>query len=304
MTEKFFLVLAPALFLCLLLLPSIAHAQRLQPASSPLAIGARRGTADVEKTSIAGVPVAIWKPSGASSQAPYPLVIFSHGFHGSSTQTTFLMNALADDGYLVIAPNHKDAMSAGAVFQKPEVPFARAAKWDDTIFKYRHDDIVQLIDGLKKDAKWNSLIDWSKLSLCGHSLGGYTVLGLAGAWPSWKLNGVKAVVALSPYCQPFVEKGNLAGLGVPIMYQGGTRDFGITPTVKRDGGAFDKTSSPTELVEFGEMGHFGWTGLNRNSSQVDLINHYVLSFLDKYVKGSTDAKPEEKLEGVVLLQVK
>ena len=32
--------------------------------------------------------------------------------------------------------------------------------------------------------------------LAGHSLGGYTVLALAGAWPSWKLANVRAVLAL------------------------------------------------------------------------------------------------------------
>ena len=26
----------------------------------------------------------------------------------------------------------------------------------------------------------------------GHSLGGYTVLGLAGGWPSWKLPGIQS----------------------------------------------------------------------------------------------------------------
>src|SRR5581483_11242075 len=45
-----------------------------------------------ESISIAGVDVSIWRPKGAA--APAPLVVFSHWFHGCSTQTTFLMKAL------------------------------------------------------------------------------------------------------------------------------------------------------------------------------------------------------------------
>ena len=43
--------------------------------------------------------------------------------------------------------------------------------------------------------------DWKRCGLVGHSLGGYTLLGLGGAWPSWRFDGIKAVLALSPYVQ-------------------------------------------------------------------------------------------------------
>src|SRR6185369_13906011 len=103
--------------------------------------------------------------------------------------------------------------------------------WSDATYKDRADDIRSLLSALKADPGWSKSIDWSKVSLAGHSLGGYTVLGLGGAWLKWKLPEVKAILALSPYCSPFVEKGNLGAITVPVMYQGGTRDFGITPTV-------------------------------------------------------------------------
>jgi predicted dienelactone hydrolase len=87
------------------------------------------------------------------------------------------MTALASAGYLVVAPNHRDATGNGG-----------SARW----------------------------IDWQRFGLIGHSLGGYTVLGLGGVWPSWKLDGVKAVLALSPYVQPFLVRRTPAGLGAPI----------------------------------------------------------------------------------------
>src|SRR5437868_6381620 len=46
---------------------------------------------------IAGLKVSVWKPA---QPGPAPLVIFSHGFTGSSTQSMFLMKALAEHGYL------------------------------------------------------------------------------------------------------------------------------------------------------------------------------------------------------------
>lgn len=256
-----------------------------------------------EKSTIAGLQIMTWTPTKAT--APYPMVIFSHGYHGCDGQSAFIMQALADAGYLVIAPNHKDAVGQnGALMQKPEESFAKAGNWSDSTYKYRRDDIVHLLDALHKDPKWNSQIDWSKLALCGHSLGGYTVLGLGGAWPSWKIPGVKAILALSPYCTPFIDHGNLGGMGAPVMYQGGTKDFGITPFVKRPGGAFSKSASPAYFVEFSNLSHFGWTSFNKNKSQQEAINFYAVSFLDKYVKGSFQATPSTKLEGVAALEVK
>ena len=80
--------------------------------------------------------------------------------------------------------------------------------------------------------------------------------------------------------------------------------MGITPTVKGPLGAFSKTGSPAYFVEFNQVGHFSWTGFNRNVKQQDLIDYYCLAFLDKYVRGSLTAKPETKLEGVTELETK
>jgi dienelactone hydrolase len=254
---------------------------------------------------IAGVRVLVWKPVRNAEHAPAPTVIFSHGFLGSENQSESIMQALANAGYLVIAPRHKDSILNGhGGFSKPDPPFEAPSRWDDSTFKDRHDDIVRLIAGLHADPAWNSQIDWSKLALAGHSLGGYTVLSLGGARPQWKIPGVKAILALSPYCEPLLRNGGLADLGIPIMYQGGTTDFGITPSLKRPGGAFNKTGSPVYFVEFEQVGHFGWTNLNKKEAQLKLINFYTVSFFDKYVKGDTSAHPETKLDGVKVLEVK
>ncbi|MBS2010638.1 MAG: alpha/beta fold hydrolase [Cyanobacteria bacterium SZAS TMP-1] len=254
-----------------------------------------------ETLQLAGLNVAVWRPT---SREKSPLVIFSHGFGGSATQSRFLMQALARDGYLVIAPNHKDARGSGGPAAQPQSSFRKAEDWSDTTHEDRREDIINLLQALHRDPAWDRRIDWSKLALCGHSLGGYTVLGLGGAWPSWKIDGVKAIVALSPYCAPYALKGALGSLNVPVMYQGGTRDWGITPGIKGPQGAFAKTSSPAYFVEFDQAGHFAWTNFNRNTDQEELINRYTLAFLDKYIRGAKSESLSEKETGVKDLQIK
>ncbi|HEY9684403.1 MAG TPA: alpha/beta fold hydrolase [Oculatellaceae cyanobacterium] len=261
-----------------------------------------RADGSVMRCEIAGLDCAVWAPS--DTRQAVPLIVFSHGFHGSNMQSAFLMRALANAGYIVVAPNHHDAATIGGWLSKPQTSFAKAAQWSDQTYVDRKKDIVDLLTSLQQDQAWTKRIDWNKIALAGHSLGGYTVLGLSGAWPSWRLPTVKAVLALSPYCWPYSLNGNLGGIGVPVMYQGGTDDKGITPFVKGPNGAFEKTSSPAYFVYFNKFNHFSWTDLNRNEEQRNLVDHYSIAFFDKYLKGSTSAKPEIKEPGVVSLELK
>lgn len=259
---------------------------------------------DGQLMKLAGLNCAVWEP--ANTDAPAPLVLFSHGFRGMNIQSVPLMKALRDAGYLVVAPNHKDAIGARLNREpgRPQKPLGQPTKWTDSTYRDRGDDITHLMHWLEQDPKWSSKLDWTKVALVGHSLGGYTVLALAGAWPSWKLDGVKAVIALSPYSHPFNQKSNLGGLKLPVMYQTGTVDFGVAPFLKGPNGSFAKTSSPAYLVDIKGANHFTWTGLNREKSKEDLIDHYCISFLDKFVKGDQSARPEDRLKGVTALMVK
>ena len=236
----------------------------------------------MQTATLAGVPVAIWMPADATPR-PFPLIVFSHGFRGCNTQSSFLMRALADHGYLVVAPNHHDAWctrfgrSLG-----PRENFGRPDAWNEHSFEDRRTDIAAVLDALEKEVPWTSLVDPKKIGLIGHSLGGYTVLGLAGAWPSWKRADVKAVLALSPWCEPFLRHGALDRIEVPVMYQGGSIDLFITPSVSRPGGAYDKTPAPAFFVELAHAGHLAWTDLNPTFQ--DTIVHYALAFFDAELK--------------------
>ena len=262
-------------------------------------IRGQRQSKVVDQIQLAGLNVAVWRPS---QPGPAPLIVFSHGYHGCNTQSTFLMTALANAGYVVVSPNHKDAVCAGGLLQRPEEPFQNPGAWNDATYAERRDDVVRLIDALRTNNEWRDRINWSAIGLAGHSLGGYTVLGLAGGWPTWKLKGVTAVLALSPYCEPFLRHGKLGSIGIPVMFQGGTRDLGITPSVKKSDGCYSATSSPAYFVELSAAGHFAWTDLNRDYQ--DLIDHYSIAFFDKHLRNKPSTQASEKIAGVSDLRTK
>jgi predicted dienelactone hydrolase len=262
-----------------------------------------RTTHPVTEITIAGRRVAIWKPAGTAAKDGFPLILFSHGFAGCSTQTVFLTEALAEAGYFVLAPDHHDAACGpsheGRLFEKlstlrSEEPFHNPDAWSEATYRDRRADLEAMLDAILKDKSFQGVpVDSSRIGLAGHSLGGYTVLALAGAWPSWKDRRVKAVLAVSPYCAPFLKKGDLGHLDVPVMYQGGTLDIGISPSIRRPGGAYDVTSAPKYFLDVAGAGHLAWTNLDR--SYQSLISDYAVAFFDRYLRGTTNPDPLARL---------
>ena len=247
--------------------------------------GATAVQAAEQSFTIAGMSVTVWS-AATDTSLKRPVIIFSHGFHGCATQSRFLMEAFVSAGYLVFAPNHRDATCKGGEARwtgKPEAPFGRPETWDVTSYRDRADDIRRLIAAIRSDDRFRMRADLSRLGLAGHSLGGYTVLGLAGAWPDWTFRGISAVLALSPYSQPFVLHHTLTALSAPVMYQGGTRDLGITPTINKSMGSYDQSTPPKYYVEFDNAGHLAWTNIVKTAH--DPIVRYSVAFMNHYVKG-------------------
>jgi hypothetical protein len=79
--------------------------------------------------------------------------------------------------------------------------------------------------------------------------------------------------------QPFLVRHTLAGLDAPVMYNGGTLDFGITPALHKAIGAYDLSPTPKYYIELQAAGHFVWTDLRRTFH--DPIVAYSLAFLNR-----------------------
>src|SRR5512134_3348250 len=180
-----------------------------------------------------------------------PLVLFSHGLGGCALQSIFLTEELARHGYVVAAPDHADAATCGIDRDglrlrnlRTDQSFFDPRRWDDRSEVDRLQDMRAVMRLVADDPQLGPVADVNRVGAVGHSLGGYTVLGMAGGWPSWKTPEVKAVLALSPYVSPYADSGTIARLGVPVMYQGAQFDWGITPSLEGKRGAYALTSAP------------------------------------------------------------
>lgn len=257
-----------------------------------------------EAMTLAGRSVVIWGLTEDANASPSPLVIFSHGDGGCATQLSFLTQSLADAGYIVIAPNHADARCGkrkGKAGRKTDTsesaadpPFRDPESWTDEAHANRRDDVQAILEAAIADPRFS--IDPDQIGLVGHSLGGYTSLGLAGGWESWRTPSIRAVVALSPVCNPFTSTTGLGGIGVPVQFQGGTRDAGVTPSVRRANGCYDQTPGPASYVEFKGAGHFAWT--DGQTGHHDDIERYTLAWLDHHLRGSPAAALPQRAAGV------
>jgi predicted dienelactone hydrolase len=246
-------------------------------------------------------------PNASASMAcgrPVPLVIFSHGDLGCGLQSISFTEDLARHGYVVAAPDHADAFLCHIVHpqltpaRRPAQPeFFKPDTWHDTTFKDRRSDIEAVIDGLLSDSELQRVIDAQNIGVSGHSLGGYTVVGMVGGWSSWVDSRIRAVLALSPYVMPFQVHKTLADIRVPLMYQGGTLDIGITPFLKGINGAYRQANPPVFFVELKNAGHFAWTNCGSalttaaclaTKVNARLINEYGIAFFDRYLKGKKE----------------
>ena len=95
------------------------------------------------------------------------LVVLSHGYSGNWTNGAWLAIALVKQGYVVAAPNHPGTTSR-------DMDKARAN------LAARPHDLSRLIDFLTTDPAWSGSIEPENVVAIGHSLGGWTVIALAG----------------------------------------------------------------------------------------------------------------------------
>lgn len=274
---------ARLIWLALLLLGSVTAsavqaAGRCEP---PFPVGLR-----IER--IPGGPLtALWYPS-SGRESPYdyadkvsglvardgmpetcrrfPLLVFSHGLGGCGTQSVFLTEQLARGGYVVAAPDHRDATcrvdgSGTLQLRAPDKSFLKPERWTVATHADRRRDLTRVIDWALADRAVAPTVEAGRIGAIGHSLGGYAVLGMTGGWPGQADPRIKAALLLSPYLLPFLVKDRLAGVRLPVMYQGAQFDIGITPSLRGDDGAFAKTPGARAYVELRGGSHFEWTNL-------------------------------------------
>ena len=99
----------------------------------------------------------------------YPLVLLSHGSGGSALQLGWLGSALARRGFIAAGVNHH-----GNNPLEPYTPEGFLLWWE------RARDLSVAINFVLEDPQIGGLVDADRIGAAGFSLGGYTVIALAG----------------------------------------------------------------------------------------------------------------------------
>ena len=125
---------------------------------------------------IAGSPALFRAGQAARDAAPadtaqhLPVVVLSHGLGGTADQFGWLAPELARRGYLVVAVNHP-----GNNALEPYTAEGFLLWWERAL------DISDVLDSLLADKTWAPRVDPARIGALGYSIGGETVLALAGA---------------------------------------------------------------------------------------------------------------------------
>jgi predicted dienelactone hydrolase len=105
----------------------------------------------------------------AGSPAKFPLIVLSHGTGGSALQMAWLGTVLASHGYIAAAVNHP-----GNNGYDGYTPQGFSTWWE------RARDLSVVIDKMLADSVFGTRIDPGRIGAAGFSLGGYTMIEIAG----------------------------------------------------------------------------------------------------------------------------
>ena len=99
-----------------------------------------------------------------AGEGTYPLVIFSHGMGGCPGSNDAILSALADRGFIVVAPKHKDCISGNTT---PDVAWSDPSNWTDLTNSDRRDDIHAVLDALPYSTYEQYVEDFERVGCMG-----------------------------------------------------------------------------------------------------------------------------------------
>ena len=249
------------------------------------------------------------------SGAPYPLIIFSHGWTGTSSDFGKTKTLLASHGYVIAAPQHHD-----------NEPYSH-------VFVDRPLDIMTVLNGLAAigEGDMAGMIDTNNVGLMGYSSGGaavFQMLGLLsdpvhvadrcaeypalsteecmyqgaledtiayraqlglqdstdGRWMPFGDERIRAVMAMDPCEFELTSEDMLASVFTPTMILHGTND----PYCDYEGNAVRSYSylgtEDRYLISLVSAGHFG-------AADFDTMQHFATAFFGKYLQGDAAYDP-------------
>ena len=246
-------------------------------------------------------------PLFADEAVRYPVVAFSHGYKGSPISSNHYMSAMtvsASYGYVVIAPFHGDLRFANLNLDDLQIQDLIDLGVTTTNFTamqaLRPRAISAALDLVLAHPQWKDHIDETKIGGFGASMGGQTMLLLAGAEltttyfdivPSSKQvtydSRIKAAVGYVPYFgHPILPAfGNnqegLDGISLPFLGLCGTADT-TAPISEAQNGISRLTGTRRLVALTGVVHEFD------DAFENDIFT-WAVTFLDAEVRGDADA---------------
>jgi len=244
-------------------------------------------------------------PLFADASVRYPVVVFSHGYLGSPISSDDYILALtvgASYGYVVIAPFHGDARFSNLKIDNLEAAIAAASnpKNFTAMQALRPLAISAALTLVLEHPQWKDHLDATKIGGFGASMGGETMMLLAGAGlttsyfdlgASWKQvtydPRIKAAFGYVPYFGQAIlpafgrNQEGLAGISLPFLGISGTAD--TTAPIYETQIGMSRLTGPRRLVALQGVTH-GFDDASTND-----IYTWMLTFLDAEVRGNPDA---------------
>lgn len=193
----------------------------------------------------------------------FPVVLFSHGFGGFRTQSTFLTSFLASKGMIVIAPSHPSrdlsAALSGGTFET-----------DDP-----QTHLLESLDFLEADtSKFADHVDADRVAAIGHSAGGGTVLAVAAD------DRIDGYVSMASGRIGAAEKSPMPAK--PSFFLAGSVDNIVPATRTQD--AFEAAASPSLYWNIDGVGHNGFDDLCTFGNGLGIIGVAIASGLEKLLE--------------------
>lgn len=191
-----------------------------------------------------------------------PLIAFSHGFQAFRFQSAYLMEHLAQQGYVVIAVDHPK--NTFMDFEDEATPQVLVERPDD--LRSAVDELIALSED--EESVYYGSVDGSQYIAMGHSFGSHTANVLAGGKLDYQ--------GLIDYCEEFPDEracGYLEGVSADMADGHGTHDDRVVAVVPM---------SPGLWYTFGKDGN----GLSSVENSLSFIGTY-----DEVLEYDTEALP-------------
>jgi len=148
------------------------------------------------------VPYKLYLPKGAG---PFPVVVHSHGLGGSREASTYILQAVAEAGFIVVCLQHAGSDSGllaggGRPAAEAAVVAAGRAGMTSEAARVRYGDLPFALDQIARDPALEGKADLTRIGMSGHSYGALSTLTAVG-------QRLAAAPADTRYAEPRIKAG-------------------------------------------------------------------------------------------------